>query len=77
MNEYQEKFLSDMIERFGERAESIKKSNMPPLEGEMRLKWIRQRNVDYQDFAILADASGHIDEGVLHLYIDLGGDDAP
>ena len=76
MNEDQAKFVSDMIERFDERAESVKKGNMPPLEGEMRLRWIKQRNVDYQDFAILADAKGHIDEGVLYLYIDLGGDDA-
>ena len=65
-------FVDDMIARFKERADTIRKnSTMPPLEGAMRKKWIDQRNMDFQDFKILSDAEGYLDDGVLYLKINL------
>tara|TARA_B100000809_G_C14809413_1_gene413264 strand:- start:394 stop:621 length:228 start_codon:yes stop_codon:yes gene_type:complete len=65
-------FVDEMIARFRERAEAIRKnSSMPPLEGLMRKRWIDQRNIDFQDFMMLSDAEGDLDDGVLYLRIDL------
>lgn len=65
-------FVDEMIARFGERADAIRKnSTMPPLEGVMRKRWIDQRNIDFQDFKILSEAEGDLDDGVLYLRIDL------
>ena len=65
-------FVDEMIARFGERADTIRKnSTMPPLEGAMRKKWIDQRNIDFQDYKMLSDAEGYLDNGILHLRIDL------
>lgn len=65
-------FVDEMIARFGERADTIRKnSTMPPLEGAMRKRWIDQRNIDFQDYKMLSDAEGYLDNGILHLRIDL------
>ena len=65
-------FVDEMIARFGERADSIQKnSRMPPLEGLMRKQWIDQRNIDFQDYKMLSEAEGDLDDGVLYLRIDL------
>mgnify|MGYP001207469737 CR=1 FL=1 len=65
-------FVDEMIARFGERADTIRKNSiMPPLEGLMRKRWIDQRNIDFQDFMMLSDAEGDLDDGVLYLRIDL------
>ena len=62
---------NDMIQRFQERAAAVKKRPMPPVEGEGRRHFIEQSKVDFQDFAMLGDASATIDDGVLTLRIDL------
>ena len=65
-------FVDDLIARFGERADAIRKnSRMPPLEGVMRKQWIDQRNIDFQDYKMLSEAEGDLDDGVLCLRIDL------
>ena len=65
-------FVDEIIARFGERADAIQKnSRMPPLEGVMRKQWIDQRNIDFQDYKMLSEAEGDLDDGVLHLRIDL------
>lgn len=65
-------FVDEMIARFRERAEAIRKNSiMPPLEGAMRKRWVDQRNIDFQDFMMLSDAEGDLDDGVLYLRIDL------
>jgi len=61
----------EMIQRFGDRAASVKRRNMPPVEGEARKEFIRQAEQDFQDFAILADAVPSVEDGVLVLRIDL------
>ena len=35
--------FEEMANRFRERAQAIEKYGMPPLEGEMRRKWVRQK----------------------------------
>ena len=44
---------------------------MPPLEGAMRVEWIKQRNLDYQDFSMVGDCKVVLSEGVLTLTVDL------
>ncbi len=60
-----------MIQRFGERAASVKRRNIPPVEGEARREFVRQAEQDFQDFAILSDAVATVEDGVLVLRIDL------
>ena len=61
----------DMIARFRERAEAVKRRGLPPIEGPERLRFIEAARLDFQDYAMLADAVATLDEGVLRLEIDL------
>jgi hypothetical protein len=61
----------EMIQRFGERAASVKRRNIPPVEGEARKEFVRQAEQDFQDFAILSDAVATVEDGILVLRIDL------
>jgi hypothetical protein len=60
-----------MIDRFKERAASVRRRQIPPVEGEARREFIRQAEVDFQDFALLGDAQASLDEGFLVLRVDL------
>lgn len=60
-----------MIDRFRLRAEAVKSRQLPPVEGEARKAFIEQSRLDYQDFAMLADAEGELVDGVLTFRIDL------
>ena len=61
----------EMIDRSRERANAVKKRNLPAVGGEERLLFIEQAEKDFMDFAIVADASATIEDGVLTLTIDL------
>lgn len=63
--------VTAMIERFRVRAKAVRSRSMPPVEGPERRLFIEQMQVDYLDFAMLGDAEGSIDDGVLTLRIDL------
>ncbi|HUQ64172.1 MAG TPA: hypothetical protein VM121_10495 [Acidimicrobiales bacterium] len=63
--------VNAMIERFRERAQAVKKRGMPPIEGADRRRFIERMQLDFQDFAMLGDATGAVDDGVLTLRIDL------
>jgi hypothetical protein len=63
--------LDAMLQRFRDRAHAVKKRPLPPVAGEERTKFIKQQQVDYQDFAIIGDAEASIDDGVLVLRVDL------
>ncbi|MCH2439546.1 MAG: hypothetical protein MK182_10650 [Acidimicrobiales bacterium] len=54
-----------MIQRFQERAKAVRKRNMPPVAGAERVAFIKQAELDYQDYALVADASISLDGGVL------------
>lgn len=60
-----------MIARFKERAAAVKKRNLPPVAGEERTRFIEQAKVDFMDYAIIGDATGTIEDGVLTLTVDL------
>jgi hypothetical protein len=60
-----------MIQRFRDRAHAVKERPLPPIAGEERARFIRQAQLDYQDFAIIGDAEASIDDGVLVLRVDL------
>ena len=60
-----------MVERFRERAAAVKHRPMPPVEGIKRQDFIRQAETDFMDFAIISDAKGSIEDGILTLTIDL------
>lgn len=60
-----------MVNRFRERAKAVRSRGMPPLEGPERRRFIERMQIDYQDFAMLGDAVGAIEEGFLVLRVDL------
>ena len=60
-----------MVDRFKERANAITKSGMPPLEGVMRKKWIKQRELDFRDFLMIADCDITFKDGILTMMLDL------
>jgi hypothetical protein len=60
-----------MIQRFQERAHAVRNRNLPPVAGPERTKFVQQAQTDFQDFAIIGDAEGTIEDGVLTLRIDL------
>lgn len=60
-----------MIERFRERAAAVRNRNLPPVGGDERAAFIRQAQLDFQDFAIIGDAVGTVEDGVLTLRVDL------
>ena len=60
-----------MIARFKERAAAVKRRPLPPVAGEERQQFIQQAQVDFQDFAMIGDAEGAIENGILTLRIDL------
>lgn len=60
-----------MIARFKERAHAVKQRPLPPVAGEERAHFVRQAQTDFRDFAIIGDATGAIEDGVLVLRVDL------
>ena len=63
--------VDEMLARFRERAAAVKRRPLPPVAGEERQQFIAQAQVDYQDFAMIGDADGSIEDGVLVLRVDL------
>ncbi len=61
----------EMVARFKERAAAVKKRNLPPVGGDERAQFIQQAQTDFQDFAIIGDATASLDDGVLTLTVDL------
>jgi hypothetical protein len=66
--------IDEMLARFRDRAAAVKRRPLPPVAGEERQQFIAQAQVDFQDFAIIGDASGSIEDGVLVLRVDLRSD---
>jgi hypothetical protein len=61
-----------MIERFRERAAAVRDRPLPPVAGPERQKFVDQAQRDFQDFAIIGDATWEFADGVLTLRVDLG-----
>lgn len=60
-----------MIGRFRERAKAVRSRGVPPVEGPDRRRFLEQARNDYQDYAMLADAVGTLEDGILTLRVDL------
>jgi hypothetical protein len=60
-----------MLQRFRDRAAAVRKRPLPPVAGEERTAFIQQAQTDFQDYAIIGDAQGAMEDGVLVLRIDL------
>ena len=60
-----------MVKRFRERAESVKRRGMPPVEGPEREAFMEQARIDFSDFAMLGDAQASLEDGILTFKIDL------
>lgn len=63
--------IDAMLSRFRDRAAAVRSRNLPPVGGDERAAFIRQAQLDYQDFAIIGDAQATLDDGVLVLTVDL------
>jgi len=63
--------IDAMLERFRERAHAVKQRPLPPVAGEERQAFLAQAKLDFQDFAIVGDATGELVDGVLTLRVDL------
>ena len=61
----------EMIARFRERAAAVRRRGLPPVEGAERQLILRQMQLDFQDFAMLGDAVGSLEDGILTLRVDL------
>lgn len=54
-----------MIRRFQERADGVRKRNMPPIAGVERKAFIKQAEEDYLDYSLVADSKISLDGGIL------------
>ena len=62
-----------MLARFRERAAAVRERPLPPVAGPERERFVRQAQLDFQDFAIVGDATWEFSDGVLTLRVDLAG----
>jgi hypothetical protein len=60
-----------MLARFRARADAVKDRPLPPIAGPQREQFVQQAQLDFQDFAMLADATWEFVDGVLTLRVDL------
>ncbi len=65
---------NEMIQRFAERAQAVRQRQLPPVGGDERKMFIEQAERDFMDFAMIADATPELVDGVLTLTIDLRSD---
>ena len=63
--------IDAMVKRFQARARAVRQRGIPPLEGPERKRFVDQARIDFQDYAIIGDATGKIEDGVLTLTVDL------
>ena len=62
---------NEMVLRFRERAEAVKRRGLPPVEVPDRARFLEAAKLDFQDFAMLGDATPTLEDGILRLEIDL------
>jgi hypothetical protein len=62
---------NEMILRFRERAEAVKRRGLPPVEGPERQLFLEAAKIDFQDYAMVGDATATLEDGILRLEIDL------
>jgi hypothetical protein len=60
-----------MLQRFRDRAAAVRDRPLPPVAGPERAKFVDQAQLDFQDYAIIGDATWEFVDGVLTLRVDL------
>jgi hypothetical protein len=63
--------IDGMIARFRDRARAVRNRPLPPVGGPERQHFLAQAQTDFQDFAMIGDATGELVDGILVLRIDL------
>ena len=63
--------VKDLLDRYKERAEAVKNRSIPPVGGDDRMAFVKQAEIDYQDFMIIADSEVEITEEYLILKFKL------
>ena len=63
--------IDAMIRRFRDRAAAVRQRPLPPVAGAERQQFLAQAQLDFQDYAMIGDAQGTLEDGVLVLRIDL------
>ena len=67
--------IEAMLQRFRERAAAVRNRNLPPIGGDERKMFLEQAQNDFQDFAIIGDSEGTLEDGILTLKVDLRSND--
>lgn len=63
--------IDGMLVRFRERADAVQRRPLPPVAGPERQQFLERAQLDFQDFAMIGDATWSFADGVLTLTIDL------
>ena len=64
--------VEEFINRYKERAEAVKRRSIPPVGGDDRTAFIKQAEIDFQDYMIIADSEFIIEEDYLVFKYKLG-----
>ena len=64
-------YKRQLLDRYKERAEAVKNRSIPPVGGDDRMAFVKQAEIDYQDFMIIADSEVEITEEYLILKFKL------
>jgi len=62
---------NEMLFRFRERANAVRKRPLPPVAGAERANFVNQAKIDFQDFAMIGDCEASLEDGILILRLDL------
>ena len=68
--------VNAMLQRFRARADAVKDRPLPPVAGAERQQFIEQAELDFMDYAIVADATWTFEDGILTLRVDLRPQDS-
>ena len=63
--------VEELLDRYKERAEAVKNRSIPPVGGDDRMAFVKQAEIDYQDFMIIADSEVEITDEYLILKFKL------
>ena len=63
--------VEELLDRYKERAEAVKNRSIPPVGGDDRMAFVKQAEIHYQDFMIIADSEVEITEEYLILKFKL------
>ena len=63
--------VEELLDGYKERAEAVKNRSIPPVGGDDRMAFVKQAEIDYQDFMIIADSEVEITEEYLILKFKL------